>query len=237
MRHLPKRPAFTALQLILVLAVMAFFFALVAPLAARIRESAARVQSINNLRQMAFAMHSHHDTFKRMPPGVGTANKQTGPAHFHILPFLDQPAIYNAADGASWKNGTYSYIVAVYIDPRDRSTVSPLYKNWLATTSYPVNWMVTKEGGMKLTDITDGTSNTLMIAQRYQMCNGTPTAWGYPSLHTWAPIFAYYSEGKFQSAPSQEQCDPRLPQSMGRGILVALCDGSARAVSDSVAPM
>ena len=61
--------------------------------------------------------------------------------------------------------------------------------------------MIAKEGKMTFGNITDGTSNTLMFAQRYQICNGQPTAWGYPTLYRWAPIFAYYSDGKFQSAP------------------------------------
>jgi type II secretory pathway pseudopilin PulG len=231
-----RRFAFSALQLVIVLAILLLALAMLLPIIQRVREAASRSQSTNNLKQIALAMHSYHDTLKVFPPAVGENAGQNGPAHFHILPFIEQQALLQAADGASWKNGTYGIVIEVYVDPRDTSAPDHLYKNWLATTSYPVNWMVTREGKMRFTDITDGTSNTLMFAQRYRMCNGQPTAWGYPSIHTWAPMFAYYSEGKFQSAPSQDQCDPMLAQSIGRDILVALCDGSVRTVAETISP-
>jgi hypothetical protein len=81
----------------------------------------------------------------------------------------------------------------------------------------------------------DGTSNTIAFAERYQMCNGTPCAWGYSSVYYWAPMFAYYSKGKFQNAPKQENCTPALPQATDRaGIQVAIADGSARTVSENI---
>src|SRR5437879_5356621 len=104
MRTLPRRSAFTPLDLIYTLAILAFGAALLVPLVQRVREAAARTQSTNNLKQLALGMHNHHDTFKRFPPAVGTANNQSGPAHFHLLPYLDQGPLYQAADGASWKN-------------------------------------------------------------------------------------------------------------------------------------
>ena len=54
-----------------------------------------------------------------------------------------------------------------------------------------------------------------MFAQRYQMCNDSPCGWGYASLYYWAPMFGYYSQAKFQNAPTQTECDPALAQSIG----------------------
>jgi hypothetical protein len=83
----------------------------------------------------------------------------------------------------------------------------------------------------------DGTSNTIVFAERYQMCKGNPCAWGYSSLYTWAPMFAFYTKGKFQNAPRQDDCNPALPQSAdSSGIQVALGDGSARMVNESISP-
>jgi hypothetical protein len=231
-----QRHGISALQLVLVLGILLMGMAFMVPAIQRVREAASRTQAMNNLRQMALAMHNYHDVYKGLPPAVGEAQNQNGPTHFHILPFLEQDAIFRNAEGASWKNQTYGTVIPVYLDPRDASSSDPIYKNWLATTSYPVNWLVTKEGKMSLVRIVDGTSNTLMFAQRYQMCNGEPTAWGYPSIHTWAPIFAYYSESKFQTAPSPSDCDPRRAQSIGREMLVAMCDGSAMTLSRDLRP-
>lgn len=230
--HRNRRLGFSALQLVVLLGFLLIGLALLLPAIQKVREAAARSVSFNNLKQIGLAMHNYHDVNNGFPPGVAA----NGPAHFHILPFVEQAALFQAADGASWKNGTYGKVIPVYRDPRDQSLPEGIYKNWLGATSYPINWMVTGEGKKRLTDITDGTSNTLMTGQRYQLCNGQPTAWGYPAIHTWAPIFAYYSVGKFQSTPSQSQCDPRLAQSIGRVILVGMCDGSARTVSETISP-
>lgn len=231
-----RRAAFTALQLVTTLAVILFLLALLLPAVQRVREAASRSQSTNNLRQIVLAMHNYHDVNNALPPGVGEAGNQSGPAHFHILPYIEQQALFQKADGASWKNEVYGIVISVYVDTRDPSLPDHSYHNWLAATNYPVNWMVFKDGKMGLANIPDGTSNTVMVAQRYQLCRGTPTAWGYPSLSTWAPIFAYYSEGKFQSAPSQDECDPRLAQSIGPNMLAGICDGSVRTFSNNVTP-
>jgi hypothetical protein len=87
------------------------------------------------------------------------------------------------------------------------------------------------KGGVSFAQIPDGTSNTMMFATRYQMCNGTPTAWGYPSLYTWAPIVAYDSLALFQRAPRPEDCDPTRAQAIGNAMLIEMCDGSARVVN------
>jgi hypothetical protein len=81
----------------------------------------------------------------------------------------------------------------------------------------------------------DGTSNTLMFAQRYQMCNGAPTAWGYADLYDWSPMFAYDNTEKFQAAPNAEDCDPTRPQSIGgSSIQVGFADGSGRSIRAAV---
>jgi hypothetical protein len=233
MRNLKsKRLAFTALELVVVLAILLFAIALLLPLVQRVREAAARTQSTNNLKQLGIAMHNFHDSFRGFPPAVD----DKGPAHFHILPFIDQDPLFRQADGAAWKNGVYGHVIAVYLDPRDETLPGNVYKDWLGATNYAVNWMIAREGKAKITDITDGTSNTAMFTERYQLCNGAPTAWGYPAIYTWAPMFAYYSHGKFQSAPSQEHCDPRLPQSLRSDILVSRCDASVTTVSGSISP-
>ena len=232
---LAKRQAISALQLVVLLSLLLLAVGLFLPVSALIREEAMRTDSINNLKQLTLSVHAYHDTYRCMPPAVGELNGQNGPAHFHLLPFLDLNPLAAEAKGASWKNNAYGTVVPVFLDPRDTSSPTLMYNNWLATTNYVANWMVFKDGKTTLVQITDGTSNTSMFAQRYQMCNGQPTAWGYPSLHTWAPIYAYYSEDKFQVMPSQETCDPKLPQSLRSTMQLGMCDGSVHSIRASIA--
>jgi hypothetical protein len=232
------RAGFSPVQLIVVLAVLLILIALLLPAVQRVREAAARTQSLNNLKQLGIAVHNYASVYNNsLPPGTGEAANKMGTIHFHILPYIEQQALYNKGTNAVWDDDVWSVVVPTFLDPRD-STAPPggVYQAWLATTNYAANAMVF--GGDKarfnIGNIPDGTSNTLMFATRNQMCNGTPTAWGYPSLYTWAPLTAYYNQSLPQFSLRSNDCDPTRPQAMGNVALVSLCDGSARAVAPSI---
>ena len=191
---------------------------------------------------MALAMHNVNDVYKKMPPVVGSfpnKDEKVGTLFFHILPYIEQQNVYQKADGDVTKNATYGIVIPTYLNRKDTSAPpNNRYKGWLATTSYAANWMAfgsTDGGTATIATFRDGLSNTIVFAERYQMCNGNPCAWGYSSLYYWAPMFAYYSKGKFQNAPTQQQCNPELPQAIASaGIQVALGDGSVRLVGDNI---
>jgi type II secretory pathway pseudopilin PulG len=229
-----QRTGVSAMQMLVVLALLLLLLAFLAPIVQRIREAALRTQSTNNLKQLALAVHNVHDAFKGMPPIVGEFANKNGSLHFFLLPYIEQGPLYNQGTDGVWDNDVWSKPIGIYVDPRDASAPSGnVFDSWLATTSYAGNWMVFKDGKVRTTlaQIVDGTSNTLMFTQRYQMCNGTPAAWGYPGLYTWAPMVAYYNQSLFQQAPAQADCDPKRPQAIGSALLIALCDGSVRTVS------
>lgn len=233
-----RRSGFTPVQLMVVLALLLFGLAFLAPVLARVREAAARMQSTNNLKQLALGVHNAHDVFTSFPPAVGEFQKKTGSLHFFLLPFLEQELLFREAKEGVWDNNAWGKRLDVFVDKRDASAPAEnVYKSWLATTNYAANWMVFGEGGRTIAQIPDGTSNTLMFAQRYQMCNGTPTAWGYPSPYTWAPIFAYDNQSLFQLSPKQDECDPTRAQAVGGVPLIGMCDGSVRTVSARLSAM
>jgi hypothetical protein len=233
---MPRRNAFTLIQILIVLALLLFLLAFLIPAVARVREAAARTQSFNNLKQMVLGCHSFFDVHKHLPPTVGVVGAgYFGTVHYHLLPFVDMGDLYEKSARAVWLvNGQR---VSIFLNPRDLSGgPNNKFEDMLATANYAANWLVFKTGENGLL-VPDGTANTLMFAERYQICNGTPTAWGYPALTTWAPMFGYYSHGKFQAAPTQADCDPTLPQSIRPdAIQVAMVDGSSRYVSSSISP-
>lgn len=238
-----KRSAFTMIELLVILGILIFLLGVLVPAVQRVRGAAARTQSFNNLKQLALAMHSINDAYNKLPPVIGSfpvKNDKAGTLFFHILPFIEQTPIYQRAEGDVTKNATYSMIIPIFLNPSDKSAPPDnRYKGWLATMSYSANWMVlgNTDGGTAAIprSFPDGTSNTMVYAERYQMCRGNPCGWGYSSLYTWAPMFAFYNKGKFQNLPTQDSCDPTLPQSTERaGIQVAMGDGSVRLVSERV---
>jgi hypothetical protein len=232
-RRSPRRLGLTPVDLLIVIAFLLLLGALLAPAVARVRDAAARTQSLNNLKQIALACHAINDTNRALPPVVGEFANKTGSMHFFILPYIEQGPLFSSGTNAVWDNDVWSKPVVIYLDPRDTSAPpDSVYKSWLATTNYPANAMVFTEFKRNLvTAMPDGTSNTLMIGQRYQMCNGTPTAWGYPSLYPWAPMIAHDNQSLFQMSPRQDECDPTRAQAIGGTLLIALGDGSARAIN------
>jgi prepilin-type processing-associated H-X9-DG protein len=78
----------------------------------------------------------------------------------------------------------------------------------------------------------DGTSNTLLFAEKYARCGEGGSLWGRSDPDFWMPAFAVWSMGKFQVRPTEEECDPRLASTpFSGGLNVALADGSVRTLS------
>jgi hypothetical protein len=235
------RSGFALVELLVVLALGAFLLGLLLPAVQKANEAANRTQCINHLKQLGLGLHSFHDVNKIFPPTVGPATKGAkgyGTLFFHLLPYIEQNGLYQNAQGNVWKNGTYSTPVDLFLCPSDDSPpANHRYQNWLATSNYAANWQLFGQAGIGFAQITDGTSATVMLAERYQVCKETPCAWGYPGIYYWTPMYAHYSQGRFQTTPSQTECDPALAQTPHpTGISVGMADGSARTVSPTVSP-
>jgi prepilin-type N-terminal cleavage/methylation domain-containing protein/prepilin-type processing-associated H-X9-DG protein len=95
----PRRRGFTLIELLVVIAIIAVLIALLLPAVQSAREAARRAQCVNNLKQIALAMHNYHDTIGTFPPG-SIADTGWGGTWWNwpafILPQMENTAVYNA---------------------------------------------------------------------------------------------------------------------------------------------
>jgi len=95
------RRAFTLIELLVVIAIIAILIALLVPAVQKVREAAARANCASNMKQLALATHSYHDTVKYLPrcyvmnSGWGAGGVSWSWITF-TLPYIEQTALYNS---------------------------------------------------------------------------------------------------------------------------------------------
>jgi len=183
-----RRRAFTLIELLVVIAIIAVLIALLLPAVQQAREAARRTQCKNNLKQLGIALHSYHDSSRCFPFGqLDSTSGYSGISQ--MLPFLDQVNVYSLINfSLPYNNAANNTALMTTIPmlrcPSDTSgNLSSVggATNYLANKGSNVIWQdatgpnvgMPEQNGVlyyrssvKMSDITDGSSNTAAFSER-----------------------------------------------------------------------
>ena len=118
---LNRRYAFTLVELLVVIAIIGVLVALLLPAVQAAREAARRMSCSNNLKQVGIALHNHHDTLNRFPPGCasdvapfGTGGSWGSSWMVFLLPFMEQRPLYDQLQFTGASGFTHTNNIPLY---------------------------------------------------------------------------------------------------------------------------
>ncbi len=195
--------------------------AVLLPAVQKVRESAARMASTNNMKQIALGMHANSDATGVLqgPFAAGLAGPATGHSfRVGLLPYIEQGNLYQQIDLTqpwnSVKNAAATGAsVKTYLDPSNPASLG---------TATPYRLFVGPgalfDGTAKMPkfqDITDGTSNTILAVSATQT-----VPWASPQELPYGPGIPLPPLGAYPRAG---------------GFVTVFADGSVRFLRSSIA--
>ena len=167
-----RRPlaGFTLVELLVVIAIIGVLVALLLPAIQAAREAARRTQCSNNLKQISLGLNNYHDTYRTFPPGAwNEANRGNRLAWtVFILPFIEQSALYEQYRfDEPWDSESNLKLL---------DQMPAAYRSRYADSDQPpgstnLQGFATEDsvlgtaGGHRVSEILDGTSQTLLILE------------------------------------------------------------------------
>ena len=178
--------------------------------------SATKLRSQNNLKQLALAMHNYHDATGALPPAA--VFDEDGKALLSwlvlILPYIEQDALFRQFHLDEPWDSSHNKPLLAQMPPVYKSggkTTPPNSTHCQVFTGVGTVFEGTK--GSKLTDIPDGTSNTLLVVEAAEA-----VPWTKPD------DVPYSAHKKI----------PELGGVFEDGFNAVMCDGSARFLKKSL---
>jgi prepilin-type N-terminal cleavage/methylation domain-containing protein/prepilin-type processing-associated H-X9-DG protein len=237
------RAAFTLLEVLVVIAILGVLVALLLPAIQKARAAALRAACAKNLQQIGLALHHYHNDRDTLPAGLQDDMSAPCPLVSWlalILPYVEQEALWEQtqaaflADPYLTSNELHpgiSVVVPVYTCPsspipvliqtQDGTTIALTGYRGVAGTNMVAGDGVLYSGSrVRLTEIADGTSNTLMV--------GESGPWPDPVTPqgSWYAGTGFVSKGRLLGAPEVVLGVREINLELGKGGPLTACSQS-----------
>jgi prepilin-type N-terminal cleavage/methylation domain-containing protein/prepilin-type processing-associated H-X9-DG protein len=185
------RAAFTLIEMLVVIAIISILIALIIPAVQKVRAAAKRLDCSNHLRQLGVALTHYHDERGSLPMGTTPLRPNGEHAYMtwltRLLPYIEQEGVWLRAlaeyrvqpspfrPTAHMNLASPVSLFSCPSDPRGPGPHPTLAHRTVGVTSYlgvlgtdhiKNDGVLFKASATRLTDITDGASNTLLVGER-----------------------------------------------------------------------
>jgi hypothetical protein len=193
---------------------------LLLPAVQKVSEAASRTKGQNNLKQIALALHNYHDAYGALPPHALYSKNGKQPLlswRVAILPYIEQDHLYKQFKlDESWDSPHNKQLIAqmptIYAMPSAQPTKEPGRTFYQAFVGKGAGWE-RQARGLRIADFTDGTSNTIVIAEAAE-----PVIWSKPDDLEFDP----------------DRTLPKLGGHFPAGFNAVFMDGSVRFIRSTV---
>jgi prepilin-type N-terminal cleavage/methylation domain-containing protein/prepilin-type processing-associated H-X9-DG protein len=190
---LPSHPAsrrsnaFTLLEFLVVIAIVAVIIGLLLPAVQKVREAANQTTCRNHLRQIGLALLHYHNAHATFPPGgvewrpAGDHTRRQLAWSAFVLPYLEQENLYRQLDlsrpfDAPENAAGAATVLHVYLCPSARRTAylvdgrgacdyGGLYGERITSPNNPPKGVMLYDKPISIAMIPDGTAHTLIVAE------------------------------------------------------------------------
>lgn len=265
-----RSSGFTLIELLVAIAIIGVLMSLLLPAVQQAREAARRVGCTNNLKQLALAVHNYHDANRAMSSWVYPSDERIDLWSWGamILPYVDQGALYGQLDFNGFP-----------MDPDNVTEIAtslPVFRcpSEIGVTAWSITEVLTFQeatiplanyamnallylgesdiiAAPRLSDITDGTTNTLLMGEsisEFHDFPGDPDPSGrrYEANNWCCNLFGFDSSDELYvlTGVLQTNLGIMAPHEFGvvgapcsyhaGGVHFALCDGSVRFIQKSI---
>jgi prepilin-type N-terminal cleavage/methylation domain-containing protein/prepilin-type processing-associated H-X9-DG protein len=200
-----KKRAFTLIELLVVIAIIGVLVGLLLPAVQQAREAARRSSCQNNLKQLGLASLNHVDAHQAFPRGWKmSATSGTGGTNWawgaYLLPFMEETSTYEslAPETTTASGGKMAASVGTFDCPsskpranvrgyagssynavfgRSSSVSSGIHSMTNAAIETAHEGMFGANSAVKMKDITDGTSSTMLFGEKSDLLQASPGIW------------------------------------------------------------